>query len=77
MRRGPKLELVSHTGHSHHFLGLYINIEVAIGGLMTRYPIFIVEHKDHDLILSQSFLNLVKFSQEYKLDDIFGIIIHL
>jgi len=35
MRRGPKLELVSHTGHSRSFLGLCEDFEVAIGGLKT------------------------------------------
>lgn len=33
MRRSPKLELVSHTGHSRFFLSLYEDFEVAIGGL--------------------------------------------
>ena len=76
MRRGPKLELVSHTGHSRPFLGLCEDFEVAIGGLKTRHPIFIIEHGDYDLVLGQPFLNLVKFSQEYKPDSIFGTITH-
>ena len=76
MRRGPKLELVSHTGHSRPFLGLCEDVEVAIGGLKTRHPIFVVEHGDHDLVLGQPFLNSVKFSQEYKPDGIFGTITH-
>ena len=53
MRRGPKLELVSHTGHSRHFFGLCEDVEVAIGELKTRHPIFVVEHEDHDLVLGQ------------------------
>lgn len=40
MRRGPKLELVSHTGHSRPFLGLCEEVEVVIGGLETRHSIF-------------------------------------
>ena len=76
MRRGPKLELVSHTGHSRPFLGLCEDVEVAIGGLKTRHPIFVVEIGDHDLVLGQPFLNSVKFSQEYKPDRIFGTITH-
>ena len=76
MRRGPKLELVSHTGHSRPFLGLCEDVEVAIGGLKTRHPIFVVEAGDHDLVLGQPFLNSVKFSQEYKPDGIFGTITH-
>ena len=76
MRRGPKLELVSHTGHRRHFLGFCKDIEVTIQGLKTRHPIFIVEYRDHDLVLGQPFLNLVKFSQEYKPDGIFDIIMH-
>lgn len=48
MREGPKLELVSHTGQSRPFLGLCEDVEVAIGGLKTRHPVFVVEHGDHD-----------------------------
>ena len=62
MRRGPKLELVSHTGHSRPFLGLCEDVEVAIGGLKTRHPIFVVEAGDHDLVLGQPFLNSMKFN---------------
>ena len=74
MRQGLKLELVSHTDHSWPFLSLCEDVEVVIGELKTRYPIFIVEARDHDLVLSQPFLNSVKFSQEYKSDRIFGTI---
>ena len=74
MQRGLKLELVSHTGHSRLFLGLCEDVEVSIGGLKTRYPIFVVETGDHDLVLGQPFLNFVKFSQEYKSEGIFGTI---
>lgn len=74
MRPGPKLELVSHTGHSRPFLGLCKDVEVAIGGLKTRHPIFVVEHGDHDLVLGQPFLNAVKFCQNYKPDGVFGTI---
>ena len=76
MRRGPKLELVSHTGHSRPFLGLCEDVEVAIGGLKTRHPIFVVEHGDHDLVLGQPFLNTVKFRQEYRPEGVFGTITH-
>ena len=77
MRRGPKLELVSHTGHSRPFLGLCEEVEVVIGGLETRHPIFLVETGDHDLVLGQPFLNSVKFSQEYTPHGIFSTITHL
>lgn len=45
---------------------------------MTVFLIFIlvVEYEDHDLVLRQSFLNAVKFSQDYKPDGVFGTIIH-
>lgn len=76
MRRGPRLELVSHTGHSQPFLGLCEDVEVAVSGLKTRHSIFVVEHGDHDLVLGQPFLNAVKFSQDYKPDRVFGTIIH-
>lgn len=76
IRKGPKLELVSHTSHSRLFLGLCEDVKVAIRGLKTRYPIFVVEVKDYKLVLGQPFLNFVKFSQKYKLDEIFGTITH-
>ena len=76
MRRGPRLELVSHTGHSQPFLDLCEDVEVAVGGLKTRHPIFVVETGDHDLILGQPFFNTVKFRQEYKPDGVFGTIIY-
>ena len=76
IRRGRKLELISHTGHSRPFLGLCKDVEVAIGGLKKKQPIFVVENEDHDLVLGQLFLNSVKFSQEYKPDGIFDTITH-
>ncbi len=76
IRRGPKLKLIFHTSHSHFFLGLCEEVEVAIGGLKIKHPIFVVKYEDHDLVLGQPFLNSVKFSQEYKPDDIFGTITH-
>lgn len=77
MKKGLKLELVSHTAHSWPFLGLCEDIEVAIGGLKTRQPIFVIEAGDHELVFGQPFFNSLKFSQEYKLDGIFGTITHL
>ena len=56
MRQGPKLELVSHIDHSGHFLGLCEDMEVAIGGLKTRHPNFVLEAEDYDLVLGQPFL---------------------
>lgn len=43
MRQGPKLELISYMGHSQIFLGLWKDVEVAIGGLKTRHLIFVIE----------------------------------
>ncbi len=77
MRRGPKLELVSHTGHIRPLISICENFEVGVGGLKTKLPVFVVEACDHDLILGQPFLNSVKFNQEYKPDGIFGTITHL
>lgn len=77
MRCGAKLELVFHTDHSHSFPSLCEDVEVAIEDLKIRYPIFVIETGNHDLIFGQSFLNLVKFSQEYKSDRNFGTITYL
>ena len=51
MRRGPKLELVSHTSQSRLFCDLCEDVEVAIEGLKIRYPIFVIEAGDHDLLV--------------------------
>ncbi len=74
VRRGLKLKLVSHIGHSHFFLDLYEDVEVAMGELKTKHPIFVVEAGDHDLVLGQSFWNFVKLSQKYKPGGIFSTI---
>ena len=75
IQHGLKLELISRTNHSRLF-GLLEDVEVGIRGLKTKHPIFVIKHGDHDLVLGQPFLNLVKFSQEYKPDGIFGTITH-
>ncbi len=77
MRRGPKLELVFHTGNSHFLLGFCKDVELTIGGLKTKHPIFVVKPGDYDLVLGQPFLNSVKSSQVYKPDGILGTITHL
>lgn len=77
IKQGLKLELVLHIDHSRFFLSFCEDIEVIIEGLKTRYPIFIIETRDHDFVLGQPFLNFVKFSQEYKSDEIFGTITRL
>lgn len=61
MQRGLKLELISYTNHSYPFLSLYEDIKFAIEGLKTKHLIFIIEYGDHNMVLDQSFLNLVKF----------------
>lgn len=77
IKKEYKLELISITSYSGPFLGFYEDFKVAIRGLKTKHLIFVVETGDHELILSQSFLNFIKFSQNYKLVRIFGTIIYL
>lgn len=77
MQRGSKLGLISHTGHICLFPDLCKGVKIAIKGLKTRYPIFMFKQGDYDLVLGQLFLNLVKFSQKYKPNGIFGTITHL
>lgn len=43
MQEGPKLELISYTGHNCLFLGLCKDIKIAIRELKIRYPIFVVK----------------------------------
>ena len=75
MQRNLKLKLISHTSHSYFFFSLCKDVEVTMKKLKTRHPIFVIKHKDYDLIISQFFLNLVKFNQKYKLNGIFSTII--
>lgn len=65
---------MSHIGHNHLFLGFCKDVGIIIEGLKIKYSIFVIEQKDHDLVLSQPFLNLIKFSQEYKLYGIFALL---
>lgn len=76
MQRGPKLELVSYTSHSRSFIRFCENIKVVIGGFETRYSIFVIETRDHNLVLNYLFLNSIKFSQKYRSNAIFGTITH-
>lgn len=77
MWHGKKLKLLSHNSYSYSFLDWCEDVEVAIEKLKIKYPIFIIEYEDHNLVLGQLFLNLIKFNQKYKLDRIFSIITHL
>lgn len=77
IKQRPKLEFVFYISHSRLFLGLSENVEVAISGLKIRHPIFVIKTRNNDLVLRQLFLNTIKFSQNYKLNKIFGSITYL
>lgn len=62
IRQRSKLKLVLYTGYCRPFLDFCENIEIVIGGLKTRHFIFIVEHRDYNLVFVQLFFNMVKFS---------------
>lgn len=62
IRQGLKLESVLYTSYSQFFLELCEDIEVAIGGLKSKYPIFVIEASDYNLLLGQLLLNSVKLS---------------
>lgn len=51
MRQRLKLELILYTGYSQLFLGLYKDVKVIIEGLKIRHPIFVIEAKNHYLVL--------------------------
>lgn len=55
--KGPKLELILYIGYNC----FYKDIKVAIKEFKTRNLILIIEASNYDLVLSQSFLNFVKF----------------
>lgn len=50
IKQRPNLEFVSHTSYNRLFFGLCEDLKVAISGLKTRYPIFVIEARDHDFI---------------------------
>lgn len=76
MQHGVKLDFISYISHNYLFFCLCKNVEITIKELKTRYLIFIVKQKDYNLILDLLFLNLIKFSQKYKSNNIFSIITH-
>lgn len=76
MRQKLKLDLISYTSQSWSFLRLYKDMEIAIRKLKTRHQTFIVKAKYYNHVLDQPFLNFIKFSKEYKSDDIFDTIIY-
>lgn len=77
IKLGFTLELVLYIRYSCSFFGFCEDIEVVIRGLKIKYLIFIIEARNYNLILDQSFLNSIKFSQKYKPDKIFDIITYL
>lgn len=74
IRQGPKLELILQIRHTRFFSVPFKDIEVVITGLKIRRLILIIEVRDYNLVLKQQFLNMVKFSQDYKPDGVFGSI---
>lgn len=77
MKYYSKLELISYIGYNYLFLSFCKDVKMVIRKFKIKYLIFIIEIRDYDFVLKQSFLNLIKFSQKYKSDKIFSIIIHL
>jgi hypothetical protein len=74
MRPGPRLKLISHTGHDMDFDGVCDDVEVNIGGLRTLHHIFVVPHADHQLVLGQPFLMDVSINYDYRNDGVYAII---
>lgn len=74
MRPGPRIRLISHNRSLIAFAGVCKNVEVDIGGLVTIYPIFVVETALHALVLGQFFLIKTQFRQSFEDDDVFGTV---
>lgn len=70
-RPGPRLRLISHTGHDMDFDGVCTDVEVDIGGLCTVHHIFVVAHADHQLVLGQPFLTDVSINYDYRNDEVY------
>lgn len=49
---GSTFKLVSCTDYSRPFHSFSEDVKFAIGELKTRYPIFVIEYGDYDLVLS-------------------------
>lgn len=62
IRQGSKIEFVFYTSDSRLFSSLCKDIEIAIKRLKTRHLIFLIKAGNHDFVLSQPFLNSIKFS---------------
>lgn len=62
IKQDPCLKLVSYTGYNQTFSGLCKDVEMAVSGLKTRHPIFIIKYRNYNLVFGQLFLNIVKFS---------------
>jgi hypothetical protein len=66
MRRNPKLVLVSHTGNTRGFVGVCENVEVQVGGIVTKQHIFVVDEADHLLVLGQPFVLATQLTFSYE-----------
>lgn len=65
IRLEPWLELASCLSYSQTFLSLCKDIKVVVGCLKIMRFIFELEVRDHNFVLRQLFLNLIKFNQDY------------
>ena len=75
MRKGPRLELVTHTDHHCPFVKVCENMAINMGGLVIQTLVFIVETANHFLVLGQLFLYKNKFSQQYLAKNMYGYLI--
>ena len=56
IRMEPNLRLISHTGHRRDFIGVCEDVDVSVGGAVTKQNIFVVDSADHVLVLGTPFI---------------------
>lgn len=62
MQHSLKLKLISYTNYKCLFFSFYEDVKTIIKELKTKYLIFMIEQRNYNLVLSQYFLNLIKFN---------------
>lgn len=62
MQCSLKLKLIFYINHNFSLLDFYKNVKITMKKLKIKYSIFIIKHKNYNLVLGKLFSNLIKFS---------------
>lgn len=72
MRKGPRLDTITHTGHHRPFVGVREDVPINVGDLVIHSPVFVIESGNHPLVLGVPFLNRGKLCQQYGSEGVYG-----